>query len=196
MTAPCEGAKSNLAKVGDVTEARRIFHESWEQIFIEQVRNIRQQRGWSQRDLADRLATEGFPLHPSAIAKLETGQRPLRVAEAVALASVLGIPPLTVFYAPPPEYELEDLQRQMVIEQEILDALQDSLKQAGERYAGVYAEAQQTAGRIIAARGRLKAGEGLADKNRAAAELPPHIRDNLFAAGGYPPLDDYDAPPG
>jgi hypothetical protein len=39
-------------------------------------------------------------MHQTTVAKLEAGKRPLRVAEAVALAQVFGLPLLAMFYMP------------------------------------------------------------------------------------------------
>lgn len=55
------------------------------------VREARERRGWSQSELA-RQATEaglrGF--HQTTIARVESGQRPLRAAEAIVLSWCLG----------------------------------------------------------------------------------------------------------
>lgn len=55
------------------------------------VRWARLERGWSQRELAERLAPLGFKVDPSAITRLEKGRRPIRVDEAVAIANVFGV---------------------------------------------------------------------------------------------------------
>jgi transcriptional regulator with XRE-family HTH domain len=66
-----------------------------ETIFGQRVRAERESRGWTQADLAQRLAGEGIHLHPSAIAKIEdrAARRPrmIRLDEARALATVFGI---------------------------------------------------------------------------------------------------------
>lgn len=55
------------------------------------VSRLRDERGWSQTALAERLANHGFELHQSTVAKLEAGKRPIRVNELVALASVFNV---------------------------------------------------------------------------------------------------------
>lgn len=56
------------------------------------VRQMRQQRGWSQRELADRMSAAGFTVwRQTTVAKTEVAERPLRVNEAVALAALFGM---------------------------------------------------------------------------------------------------------
>lgn len=56
------------------------------------VRDERQQRGWTQGDLATRLASAGYGMHQTTIAKLENGTRPTTVEELFALATVFEMP--------------------------------------------------------------------------------------------------------
>jgi transcriptional regulator with XRE-family HTH domain len=72
-------------------------HESWEKRFGEVVRRWRQSRGWSQEDVAEKLRHQGFEMHQTTIAKIERGTRPLRVAEADAIAEVFKMPVMAVF---------------------------------------------------------------------------------------------------
>jgi WD40 repeat protein/transcriptional regulator with XRE-family HTH domain/type II secretory pathway predicted ATPase ExeA len=57
------------------------------------ISELRTQRGWSQKDLADRIAQDSpTPISRSTIAKLESGVRAtLRVEEAEALARAFGL---------------------------------------------------------------------------------------------------------
>jgi transcriptional regulator with XRE-family HTH domain len=55
------------------------------------LQRIREARGVSQADLAARLGKLGLPFHQQTILKVEKGQRPLRLAEAQAIATVLGV---------------------------------------------------------------------------------------------------------
>lgn len=61
-------------------------------IFARRLREVRQQAGMTQQQLADRMAEVGHKLHRSAVAKIELGERPVTIGEAVQLAGVLGIP--------------------------------------------------------------------------------------------------------
>lgn len=65
--------------------------------FAEAMRNERSKKGWSQRKLAEELETaSGLKLDPSAMTRMENGQREMKLNEAVAIARVLGIPMATV----------------------------------------------------------------------------------------------------
>jgi transcriptional regulator with XRE-family HTH domain len=61
-----------------------------EQAFGQLVRAAREQHGWSQRDLVQRLANRGLNLTQSQVAKTENGKRPIRLDEAVAIARMFG----------------------------------------------------------------------------------------------------------
>jgi transcriptional regulator with XRE-family HTH domain len=53
------------------------------------IQEIRQSEGLTQADVAQAMAERGFPMHQQTILKIEKGLRPLRLAEALALAEVL-----------------------------------------------------------------------------------------------------------
>jgi transcriptional regulator with XRE-family HTH domain len=52
----------------------------------------RRASGWSQRQLADAMTRLGYPWQQQTVAKVERGDRPLRLSEAMVMASVLGVP--------------------------------------------------------------------------------------------------------
>ena len=51
-------------------------------------------RHLSQTELCERLAEVGFPMHQSVLARIESGQRPIRVDELFALAAALQVAPV------------------------------------------------------------------------------------------------------
>lgn len=60
------------------------------------IRELREFRGWSQAELADRMTKAGHPMHQTVISKIErssptTGRRSIALDEAIGLASVLGV---------------------------------------------------------------------------------------------------------
>lgn len=65
-----------------------------EETFGQVVRELREARGWSQRELAEELATYDITVHQSTIAKIEAGARPIRLNEALAISALLGVPSL------------------------------------------------------------------------------------------------------
>lgn len=60
-----------------------------EQTFAKRLRELREWLGVSQADLARRMTELGFRMHQTAVAKIERGERPLRLDEAGALAYLL-----------------------------------------------------------------------------------------------------------
>lgn len=65
---------------------------SWEKVFGVRIREMRQLRGWTQEELARRMAEVGFQMHQTTVAKLENGTRPTNVGEIAALAALLEVP--------------------------------------------------------------------------------------------------------
>jgi transcriptional regulator with XRE-family HTH domain len=60
-------------------------------VFAERLREARNARGWRQQDLADEMGKLGMPMDRTTIAKLEKGQREVRLDELVALAVALDV---------------------------------------------------------------------------------------------------------
>jgi transcriptional regulator with XRE-family HTH domain len=64
------------------------------EVLAQRVRHLRTNRGWKQQELADELKAHGLTLDPSAIARVENGQRQVKVDELFALAFVFDTTPL------------------------------------------------------------------------------------------------------
>jgi transcriptional regulator with XRE-family HTH domain len=62
-----------------------------EPTFGKAVREARNEMGWSQQKLAERLTLAGLRIDPTAITRIERGQRSIRLSEAVTIAAELGI---------------------------------------------------------------------------------------------------------
>ena len=60
-------------------------------IFAWRVRVLREATGLTQRQLADKMTAAGHRMHQTTIAKIESGERPVYVGEAVALAGSLEV---------------------------------------------------------------------------------------------------------
>lgn len=59
--------------------------------FSEWLRNARQAAGLSQKKVGDALRAQGFDVFlQSTVAKIERGERPVRLDEAVAFAALFG----------------------------------------------------------------------------------------------------------
>ena len=66
--------------------------------FGEMLKTARADLGWSQRRLAEVLQKSGLKIDPSAITRIETGQREPKLTEAVAIANLLGLDLDTLTY--------------------------------------------------------------------------------------------------
>lgn len=63
-----------------------------EQRVIETMIDLREERGWSQSELARRMVDAGWPRYTQmTVSRTEKGERPIRLNEAEALAEVFGI---------------------------------------------------------------------------------------------------------
>jgi transcriptional regulator with XRE-family HTH domain len=63
------------------------------------VQSERKRRGWSQRDLAERLGEVGMDIHATGITRLERGERAIRFDEFVALCQAFDKSAVEVFTA-------------------------------------------------------------------------------------------------
>lgn len=54
------------------------------------IRERREDREWSQADLARQMSERGWSFHPQTVQRIEAGHRKVSVGEAVALAEILG----------------------------------------------------------------------------------------------------------
>ncbi len=57
--------------------------------FRQQMKMVRELRGWSQRQLSEHLKEIGLKLDPSAVTRIENGQREPKYREAVAISEAL-----------------------------------------------------------------------------------------------------------
>ncbi|WP_050697242.1 helix-turn-helix domain-containing protein [Anaeromassilibacillus senegalensis] len=65
---------------------------SYEKAMGEQIRKLREQRGWTQEMLSAKLQTAGCDITRSALAKIEVGQRHIYPQEIKALQNILQVP--------------------------------------------------------------------------------------------------------
>ncbi|MEV4093857.1 helix-turn-helix transcriptional regulator [Streptosporangium saharense] len=62
----------------------------WEANFIGWMKRLRETRGMTQTDLARELQKSGLRFHQQIVARIEAGERPVRLNEAHLIASALG----------------------------------------------------------------------------------------------------------
>jgi transcriptional regulator with XRE-family HTH domain len=63
------------------------------EVFAEQMRIQRERKGWTQKQLAARLAKLGFLVHQTTIGKWEAGERRISLDEALAISAALDVGP-------------------------------------------------------------------------------------------------------
>jgi transcriptional regulator with XRE-family HTH domain len=86
------GDSGNQNPLAEAATAAGIPMPAPEELAGRLLRLLRLGRGWSQREVADRMNGSGYNWRQSTIGKLEAGQRPLRVNELADLARLFGIP--------------------------------------------------------------------------------------------------------
>jgi transcriptional regulator with XRE-family HTH domain len=113
-----------------------------ERLLCQKVAQLREERGWSQAELARRLSAIGFEMHQTTVAKLESGKRPLRVAEVFALAEVFGLPPLAMFRMPVQgeDFGMDYMRDRLKDIDEHLETMTETSMRTLEAFAKNYAE--------------------------------------------------------
>ena len=70
------------------------------EVFVSRLREIRDERGISQAELARQMTAEGRPLSKVALLRIENGKRGLSLDEALALAKLLNVAPAHLLSPP------------------------------------------------------------------------------------------------
>lgn len=68
-----------------------------EQAAAARLRELRQAAGWSQEQMARRMAEAGHPWHQQTVGRIESGRQALRLGELVDLAAIFGVDPASFF---------------------------------------------------------------------------------------------------
>lgn len=135
----------NEREVTAPRQPRAELNAKAEQDFGRNVQRLRKFRGWSQEDLAARMAAHGYPMHQVTVGKIENANRPTSVGEVAALALIFGVEPRDLLQLTPAD-------RDMAAVDEALRALQAKkaeLKAVNEQIA-----------ELMARRGQLKRERG------------------------------------
>jgi transcriptional regulator with XRE-family HTH domain len=66
----------------------------------QRVRELREARGWTYKELSDRLAAAGRPVPPLGLRRIESADRRIDADDLVALAVVLGVNPSAILLPP------------------------------------------------------------------------------------------------
>lgn len=103
-----------------------------------EIRRLREARGWSQQELARRMASFGYQWHQTMIARIEAGSRPLRVNELTDFAALFGV---TILDLTIPKVSLEDAADEIA-------RLEPELKAAAEKFESAEKAVDIKAGRL------------------------------------------------
>lgn len=77
--------------------------ETWatpSKVFAQRLRETRENRGWSQSELAQLMTDSGRPMNTTALLRVESGERKLTLDEAIALANILRAAPANLLSPP------------------------------------------------------------------------------------------------
>lgn len=58
---------------------------------IKRITTLREARGWTQQQTADRFTEHGFPMHRANLDRMLKGRRTITVDEAMSVANAFGI---------------------------------------------------------------------------------------------------------
>jgi transcriptional regulator with XRE-family HTH domain len=107
-----------------------------------EVRNLRRESfDWSQAELADRLKRHGVNWHQTTVAKVEAGERPVRLNEVIALAEVLNVPPVSLIEpGGPTTADLAAAEAKVLRARASIERAEQVLAAAREMYDRVVAE--------------------------------------------------------
>jgi transcriptional regulator with XRE-family HTH domain len=127
-------------------DLRELF-EQHERILGRKVRQLRLERGWTQEQLAERLSEVGWPMHQTTVAKLEGGARPIRIAEADALAVAFGLPIEAMWYLPIADepWSLAAMKDRLKGIDDFIATLEEHLRSTLITYAGQQSERMRLA---------------------------------------------------
>lgn len=137
-----------------------------EERFVANLRRLREERGWSQSELADRMRARGWDsFRQTTISRLEKGEQSVRIGEARGLAELLEVS-LETMLAPSAEAQLVDSLRRD------LDEGTREFKFATENLAAL--ESSRMAMRAHLAEARATFGAQLASE--IDDQTAPHVR--------------------
>ncbi|MDX2948174.1 helix-turn-helix domain-containing protein [Streptomyces caniscabiei] len=118
-----------------------------ERIIGREMRRLRERLGITQQDIAARMIKDGFRFHQTQIAKMERGERPIRVNEWLSIAAALGTTPQEMLASALAANAEDSHQDQLT-----LADLQEQKGEVEERMLRLREEVQQARNATLAAR--------------------------------------------
>jgi transcriptional regulator with XRE-family HTH domain len=144
--------------------ARDDRYKDIDQNIAANLRTYREAGAISQEELAQRMADRGFGFSQATIWKIESGQRPVRASELVALADSLEVMPATSL-----TYQPAEARHQVQLEQANRKAhhAYQTLKEAAAHYLDAQLEL------VVAARLARDAGLTVTELHTSWLDTPP-----------------------
>lgn len=93
-----------------------------EQLVARQVRLLRQGRGWSQQEVAEKMRAYRYQWSQATVTRLESASRPIRLNELADLAALFGVPVTQFLESRDLDFEWHDLE---TLENEIASLTQE-----------------------------------------------------------------------
>ena len=172
---------------GSRWEQQRPPSDFSDSIFARRLREVRRQAGVTQQQLASRMTEVGHKLHRSAVAKIELGERPVTIGEAVQLAGILGAPLMELVTDRGAATELERRHAARIEAQIAVRSLQH---EAAERHKLMEEQKilyDNVVDRLKAAQRRLRELGGELPWDTPG--LPPGLQPEVFGPPGRPPIE-------
>jgi transcriptional regulator with XRE-family HTH domain len=123
-------------------------------VLARRVREYRELSEQTQRQIAELMTAAGHRMHQTTVAKIESGDRPVTIGEAVALADVLGVI-LTELVAPRSNTEQEQAHRELVDAQVAVRSLEHEFAERQKLLQEAQVLHDNTGSRLQAAYRRL-----------------------------------------
>lgn len=116
--------------------------ETSQTVFARRLRQERIAKGIAQSELARRMSARlGSAIDGSAITRVEKGERSVKLEEAVAAADILAVPLASlVTDKSPEEARIDELHRELGLQQERSDAAEAEFRQAQAAMAAIEQE--------------------------------------------------------
>jgi len=150
-----------------------------ERVIGREMRRIRERLGLTQLEVAERMLNNGFRFHQTQIAKMERGERPIRVNEWIAIATALGTTPQDMLASaigahigesPQKRLSRAELEWQRDAMHQRLRAAEDSLSRAREHHAATRAARDAAEAAAREAEMRLVEAQARASEYAAGVE--------------------------
>lgn len=163
---------------------------SAEQLAGQELKRLRNERGWSQEEVARRMTASGYDWHQTTVGRTESAARPLRVNEAVVLATIFEVPITQLLV--PAAMKLSDVEGEIKDTEEALAEVKKMLEEFQlkmEEFSAIQHHVTETYRKITSAteglEGRLKLLREIQRIIKAGHHMPPDLAAQLAAAAEF-----------